>query len=129
MRGGAIIVLSNPLYAKCSCLFADNVERLFVDTQPNEYGMPHLAITRPLGEFYLANELGNKPCGRVLVLHLVIERLLVGAQRLHGFIERFQRRLVEAGADTPRIDPPLLALSRTASAMEPKYLRDLRGSV
>ena len=51
----------------CRRLFADDIERLFVGAQPKEYGMPHLAITRPLGKFYLANELGNKPGGRVLV--------------------------------------------------------------
>jgi hypothetical protein len=35
-------------------LFTDNVERLFVAAQPKEGGMPHLALTRPLCEFYLA---------------------------------------------------------------------------
>ena len=37
-----------------SLLFAGNVERLYVAAQPKEGGMPHLALTRPLGEFYLA---------------------------------------------------------------------------
>jgi hypothetical protein len=49
-----------------SCLFADNVERLFVASQPKEGGMPHLVLTRPLGEFYLAYELGNEPRSCVL---------------------------------------------------------------
>jgi hypothetical protein len=40
------------------CLFANDVERLFVGAQPKEGGMPHFAITRPLGEFYLTYELG-----------------------------------------------------------------------
>ena len=70
--------------------------------------MPHLGLTRPLGEFYLAHELRDKPRGGVLVLHFLIERLLVGAQGLHRSIERLQRRLVEAGADMPSIDPAFL---------------------
>src|SRR5437588_10243598 len=72
--------------------------------------MPHFAITRPLGEFYLAYELGNKPLGRVLVLHFLVERLLIGAQWLHRCIERLQRSLVEAGADMPRVHPTLLRI-------------------
>src|SRR5262249_55694080 len=92
---------------KFSWLFADNVKYLFVAAQPKEGGMPHLALTRPLGEFYLAYELGNKPSGRVLVLHFLVERLLRGAQGLHCSIERLQRRLVEAGANMPGIDPAL----------------------
>jgi hypothetical protein len=63
-----------------SLLFAGNVERLYVAAQPKEGGMPHLALTRPLAEFYLAYELGNKPSGRLLVLHFLIERLFMGAQ-------------------------------------------------
>src|SRR6516164_3622393 len=47
---------------------------------------------RPLCEFYLAYELGNKPSGRLLVLHFLVERLLMGAQRPHRSIERLQRR-------------------------------------
>jgi hypothetical protein len=61
--------------------------------------MPHLAFPRPLGEFYLAHELRNKPRGRILVFHFLVERLLVAAQGLHRSIERLERRLIEAGAD------------------------------
>ena len=39
-------------------LLADDVEGLFVGAEPEEDGMPHLGLTRPLGEFYLAHELG-----------------------------------------------------------------------
>jgi hypothetical protein len=63
--------------------------------------MPHFGLTRPLGEFYFAHELRDKPCSCVLILHFLIERLLVGAQGLHRPIEGLQRRLVEAGADMP----------------------------
>src|SRR6516162_7160733 len=70
--------------------------------------MPHLAITRPLGEFYLAHKLGNKPRSRVLVLNFLVEGLLVGAQGLHRSMERSQRRLVEAGADVPSVGPALV---------------------
>src|ERR1700730_4306612 len=70
--------------------------------------MPHFGLTRPLGEFYFAHELRDKPCSCVLILHFLIERLLVGAQGLHRPIEGLQRRLVEAGADMPSIDPALL---------------------
>ena len=35
--------------------------------------------TCPLSEFYLTHQLGSKPGGRVLVLYLLVERLLVGA--------------------------------------------------
>src|SRR5262249_56934518 len=72
---------------KFSWLFADNVEHLLVAAQPEEGGMPHLALTRPLREFYLAYELGNKPSGRFLVLHFLVERLLMGAQGLHRSIK------------------------------------------
>ena len=58
-----------------SCLFADNLKRLFVGAQPQEGGMPHLAVTRPLGEFYLAHELGNEPGGCFLVLHFFGQRV------------------------------------------------------
>jgi hypothetical protein len=54
--------------------------------------MPHLALTRPLGEFYIAYELGNKPRDRVFVFNFAAEGLLVSAQGLHRSIERFQRR-------------------------------------
>jgi hypothetical protein len=37
-----------------SCLFADDVECLFVSAKSKENGMPHLGFTRPLGKFYLA---------------------------------------------------------------------------
>jgi hypothetical protein len=67
--------------------------------------MPHLGFACPLSEFHLTHKLGDEPRGRGLVLHFLIERLLVGAQRLHRFIERLQCRLVEAGADMPSIDP------------------------
>src|SRR6516164_10471480 len=70
--------------------------------------MSHLAVTRPLGEFYLAHELWDKPRGRVLQFHFLVEGLLVGAQELHFSIERFQHRLGEAGADMPHVDPALL---------------------
>jgi hypothetical protein len=59
----------------------------------------------------------------------LVEGLLVGAQRLHRFIERLERRLVKAGADMPSVTPTFIRLARTASTSEPKYLRDLRGSV
>src|SRR6516165_10231285 len=70
--------------------------------------MPHLAVTRPLGVFYFADEPRNKPRRLVLVLHLLAEGLLASAQGLHFSIEGFQHRLVEAGADMPRVDPALL---------------------
>jgi hypothetical protein len=54
------------LFEGLSCLFANDVERLFVGAQPKEGGMPHLAFTRPLGEFYLTYQPRNKPGGRVL---------------------------------------------------------------
>jgi hypothetical protein len=60
------------------CLFADNVEGLLVGAQPEEGGVPHLAITGPLAEFYLAYELRNKPRGVVLMPYLLIEGLLAG---------------------------------------------------
>ena len=46
-----------------SWLFADNLGRLFVAAQPKEGGMPHLALTRPLGEFYLAR-IGSQDFGQ-----------------------------------------------------------------
>src|SRR6516165_9158881 len=105
-----------------SWLFADNLGRLFVAAQPKEGGMPHLALTRPLGEFYLAYELGNKPGGCVFVLHFLVDRLLVGAQRLHCSIERLQRRLVEASADMPGIDPALLGIVTDCKHQRAKVL-------
>ena len=89
------------------CLFAGHVGGLFVGAQPEEDRVAHV-VTRPLSEFYLPHELGNKPRGGVLGLHFLVERLLVGAQRLNDFIDRLQRRLVEAGADMPSIDPAFL---------------------
>ena len=62
-----------------SCLFADDIDGLLVGAEPEESGMSHLGLTCPLSEFYLTHELGSKPCGRVLVLYLLVERLLVGA--------------------------------------------------
>jgi hypothetical protein len=112
-----------------SCLLADDVERLFVDAQPKEDRMPHLTFTRPLCEFYLTHKLRNKPSGRSLEPHLLIERLFVGAQRLHRFIERLERRLIKASTDMPSVNPALLGLLSYRSTSEPKYLRDLRGSV
>ena len=44
-----------------SILFADGVERPFVGAKPKEDGMSHLGLTRPLGEFYLADKFGDKP--------------------------------------------------------------------
>ncbi len=35
-------------------MFADNVERVFVAAQSKESGVPHFALARPFGEFYLA---------------------------------------------------------------------------
>ena len=67
-------------------MFADGVERPFVGAKPKEDGMPHLGLTRPLGEFYLADKLWDKPRGGVFGIHFLVERLLVGAQGLHGFI-------------------------------------------
>ena len=87
-----------------------------------EDGMPHLGLTRPLGEFYLAHELRDKPRGRVLVLHSLIERLLVGTQRLHHLIERLQRGLVESGADMPSIDPAFLCLMANSKYQRAKEL-------
>jgi hypothetical protein len=58
-------------------VFVSNVrkdEGLFVGAQSKESGMPHFALTSPLSEFYLTYELGNKPRGRVLVLHFLVER-------------------------------------------------------
>src|SRR6516225_231980 len=113
-----------------SLLFAGNVERLYVAAQPKEGGMPHLALTRPLAEFYLAYELGNKPSGRLLVLHFLVERLLMGAQGLHRSIERLQRRPVEAGADVPGIDPALRGVVAYCKHERPKVLaRPARFSV
>ena len=43
--------------------------------------------------------------------------LLVGAQGPHRFIDRLQRRLVEAGADMPSIDPALIGLCRGPQAL------------
>src|SRR5262249_20862784 len=100
----------------------DNVEHLFVAAQPKESGMPHLALTRPLGEFYLAYELGNKPSGRFLVLHFLVERLLMSAQGLHRSIKRLQRRLVEAGANMPGIDPALRGAVTYCKHQRPKVL-------
>ena len=76
----------------------------FLSAQPKKDRMAHLAFTRPFGEFNFAHKLRNKPRGCVLLLHLLIERPLVRARRLH----RLQRCLVEAGADVPRIDPALI---------------------
>src|SRR5262249_18346311 len=88
--------------------FADNLERRFVRAQAEEGGMSHLAVTRPLGKFYLAHQLRHKPGGLVLVFHLLLKGFLVSAQGSHFSIERFQQRLVEAGADMPHVDPALL---------------------
>ena len=52
--------------------------------------MPHLPLTCPLREFYLAYELGNEPRGRPSHLHFFVERLLVGSEGLHHSIERLQ---------------------------------------
>ena len=40
-------------------------------------------------------------------------------------VDRLERRLFEAGADMPRVDHCFLALSRTVSTSEPKYLREI----
>jgi hypothetical protein len=90
-----------------SYLFADDVEGPFIGAQSQKGRMPHLAFARPLGEVYLADELGNKPRGRFLVLHFLVEGFVVGAQRLHRSIERLERHLVEARADMTGIDPAL----------------------
>src|ERR1700722_7306696 len=70
--------------------------------------MPHLGFTCPLSEFYLALERRDKPRGSVFGLHFLVERLLVGPQWLHRFINRLQRCLVEAGANVPEIYPSLI---------------------
>src|SRR6516162_7798240 len=70
--------------------------------------MSHLAVTRPLGKFYLAHQLRNEPRGLVLVFHLLVKGFLATAQGPHFSIKRFQHRLVEARADMPDIDPALL---------------------
>ena len=90
------------------CLLANNVERVFVAAQSKKSGVSHFALARPFGEFYFAHELRDEPSCRVLVLYFFIERLLVGAQWLHRSIERFERRVVKAGANMPRINPTLL---------------------
>ena len=46
----------------------------------------------------------------VLVLYFLVEGLRVGAQRVHRPVKRLQCRLVESGADMPRIDPAFLNL-------------------
>ena len=46
----------------------------FLSAQPKKDRMAHLAFTRPFGEFNFAHKLRNKPRGRVLLLHLLIER-------------------------------------------------------
>jgi hypothetical protein len=86
--------------------------------------MPHFRFTRPVTEFYLADELRNKPSSGGSRTSLLVEGLLVGAQRLHRFIERLERRPVKGGADMPSVTPTFIRL-----ASKPKYLRDLRGSV
>ena len=48
-------------------MFTDNDERLFVGAQSEKGGVSHFALARPFREFYLANELWNKPRGVVLV--------------------------------------------------------------
>jgi hypothetical protein len=105
-----------------SCLFANDVKGPFIGAQPQKGWMPHLAFARPLGELYLAHELGNKPRGRFLVLHFLVEGLLVGAQRLHRSIERFEGRLVEASANVPRIDPALRGFVAYCKHERPKIL-------
>ena len=60
--------------------------------------------------------------GRVLVLHFFVERLLVGAQRLHRSIERLQHCLVETGADMPIVDPALRGLVAYCKYQRPEIL-------
>jgi hypothetical protein len=81
----------------------------YVGAEPEKNGVPHLGLTRPLGEFTLADELRNKPRGGVFGLHLLVEGLLIGAQGLHFSINRLQSGLVEARADMPSIDPGLIS--------------------
>jgi hypothetical protein len=59
-------------------LFADDIQRPFVDSEPKENRVPHLVVTGPFGEFYLANEIRDEPCGRVLVLYFLVEGFRVG---------------------------------------------------
>ena len=91
--------------------------------------MPHFRFTRPVTEFYLADELRNKPCGGGSRTSLLVEGLLVGAQRLHRFIERLERRPVKGGADMPSVTPTFIRLAAYRQHQREKYLRDLRGSV
>jgi hypothetical protein len=81
-----------------SCLFADDLGGLLVGAESKENRVTHLAVTRPLGEFYLSHELGNKPRGSDLGLHFLVERPLIGPQRLHRAIDRLKRRCGDVNA-------------------------------
>ena len=50
-----------------SCLFADDVGGLLVGAESKENRVTHLAVTRPLGEFYLAYQLRQQPRGMRLI--------------------------------------------------------------
>ena len=92
--------------------------------------MPHFRFTRPLSEFYLADELRNKPCSGGSRTSLLVEGLLVGAQRLHRFIERLERRLVKADADMPSVTPTFIRLAAYRQHQRAKVLaRSARLSV
>jgi len=60
-------------------MLTDDLNGALVGAEPEENGMAHLGLTRPLGKFYLPHELGNEPRGRLLVRNFFIERLLVSA--------------------------------------------------
>ncbi len=70
-----------------SCFFANDVGGLFVGAKPKKHRVAHLTVAGPLGEFYLSNELGDKPCGGVLVLHLLVKGL---RHQDHVRIDRLQ---------------------------------------
>src|SRR6516225_4967776 len=73
--------------------------------------MPYFALTRPFREFYLANELRNKPRGVVLVFHLLIKRLLRSLQRAHFSMKRFhalRRATTHAATATASCRAPLV---------------------
>jgi hypothetical protein len=74
--------------------------------------MPHLALTRRLGQFNLADELRNKPRGGVSGRHLLVEEILFRSQGLHCFIKRFQRRSVEARADMTHASSCVMPMGR-----------------
>ena len=91
-------------------MFADDVVGLFVGAQPKKDKMAHLAFTRPFGEFNFAHKLRNEPRGRVLLLHLLIERrvdvLCFVFSRTRGAAERRRPSYGIIGIEGGAIDPP-----------------------